>query len=113
MFFPTASYISDPQLSTHNLQRAAEAAGGTFQFNQQVVAIPAENNRVTGVVLADNTRINAPIVINVSGPYSMIVNRMAGANADMTITVKPVRQEVVSVAPPGGATCCKAHSDSI
>ncbi|MBV1862649.1 MAG: sigma-54-dependent Fis family transcriptional regulator, partial [Nannocystaceae bacterium] len=50
------------------------------------------------VVLADNTRINAPIVINVSGPHSMIVNRMAGADADMTITTKPVRQEVVHVA---------------
>jgi sarcosine oxidase, subunit beta len=102
VFFPTAGYISDPQLSTHNLQRAAEAAGGTFLFNQQVVEIPIENNRVTGVVLVDGTRINAPIVVNVSGPHSTIVNQMVGADADMTITTKPVRQEVVHVASPTG-----------
>lgn len=29
VFFPTAGYISDPQLATHNIQRAAEAAAGT------------------------------------------------------------------------------------
>ena len=28
VFFPCAGYISDPQLATHNIQRAAEAAGG-------------------------------------------------------------------------------------
>ena len=102
VFFPTAGYISDPQLATHNLQRAAEAAGGTFLFNSRVVEIPTENNRVTGVVLEDGTRIEAPIVVNVSGPHSTIVNKMVGADTDMKITTKPVRQEVVHVPSPKG-----------
>jgi len=40
VFFPTAGYISDPQLATHNIQRAAEAHGATFRFNAKVTAIP-------------------------------------------------------------------------
>ena len=38
VFFPNAGYISDPQLATHNLQRAAEAAGAEFAFNARVVS---------------------------------------------------------------------------
>ena len=39
VFWPTAGYISDPQLSTHNLQRAAEAKGAEFLFGREVVEI--------------------------------------------------------------------------
>ena len=40
VFWPTAGYISDPQLATHNLQRAAEAKGARFLFGRKVVEIP-------------------------------------------------------------------------
>ena len=40
VFWPTAGYISDPQLSTHNLQRAAEAKGSEFRFGREVVGDP-------------------------------------------------------------------------
>lgn len=102
VFFPTAGYISDPQLASHNLQRAAEAAGGTFLFNRKVVEIPVESGRVAGVVLDDGTRIDAPIVVNVAGPHSSQINRLAGAEADMRITTKPLRQEVVHLDSPAG-----------
>ncbi|MEO3431369.1 FAD-dependent oxidoreductase [Pelagibius sp. CAU 1746] len=102
VFFPTAGYISDPQLASHNLQRAAEAAGGAFLFNRKVVEIPVENGRVQGVVLDDGTRIAAPIVVNVAGPHSSQINRLAGAAADMRITTKPLRQEVVHLDSPEG-----------
>lgn len=102
VFFPTAGYISDPQLATHNLQRAAEAAGGTFLFKKKVVEIPVENGRVRGVVLDDGRRIDAPVVVNVAGPHSSKINAMAGADADMRITTKPLRQEVVHLDSPAG-----------
>ncbi|MDH3294838.1 MAG: FAD-binding oxidoreductase, partial [Acidimicrobiia bacterium] len=49
---PDAGYISDPQLSTHNLQRACEKVGGEFRFNTEVTAIHCDGDRVTGVALS-------------------------------------------------------------
>ncbi|HIP77902.1 MAG TPA: FAD-binding oxidoreductase [Kiloniellaceae bacterium] len=102
VYFPTAGYISDPQLASHNLQRAAEAAGGAFLFNRRVVEIPVSGGHVQGVVLDDGTRIAAPVVVNVAGPHSAQVNRLAGAEADMRITTQALRQEVVHVRAPEG-----------
>lgn len=102
LYFPTAGYISDPQLATHNLQRAAEAKGGQFRFNARVGEITAAGNRITGLVLEDGTRIGAPIVINVAGPHSAKVNQLAGADKDMRITTKALRQEVVHLPAPSG-----------
>ena len=102
VFWPTAGYISDPQLATHNLQRAAEAKGARFLFGRQVVEILKDGGRAAGVRLDDGAIIAAPIVVNVAGPHSAIVNRMAGALGDMTIQTRALRQEVVHVsAPPG------------
>ena len=102
VFFPHGGYINDPQLSAHNLQRAAEAHGATFQFGKRVVEIPQSGGRVSGVVLDDGTEISAPVVINVAGPHSSIVNELAGAGGDMRITTKALRQEVVHVPSPAG-----------
>jgi sarcosine oxidase subunit beta len=102
IFFPTAGYINDPQLASHNLQRAAEAVGATFLFNRKVVEIPRAGGRVAGVVLDDGTRIEAPLLINVAGPHSNVINRMAGVDDDMKITTRALRQEVVHVPSPAG-----------
>ena len=102
VFFPTAGYVTDPQLSTHNLQRAAEAKNGRFIFNRRVVEILQQNGRVSGVKLDDNSEVHAPIVVNVAGPASAKVNGMAGALGDMTITTRPLRQEVAHVPSPEG-----------
>ena len=57
VFFPQGGYVSDPQLATHNLQRAAEAHGAAFRFNAEVTEILREDGRVGGVRLADGSRI--------------------------------------------------------
>ncbi len=107
---PDAGYISDPQLSTHNLQRAAENVGGEFRFNTEVAAINQEARRVTGVTLSTGEVVEAPIVVNVAGPHSFVINRMAGLEGTMNITTKALRHEVHHVAsPPGvnyGTTGC-------
>lgn len=102
IFFPTAGYISDPQLATHNLQRAAESHGAEFLFRRSVVEIVKTDGRVSGVRLDDGREIASPVVVNVAGPHSAMVNAMAGADGDMTITTRPLRQEVVHVPSPAG-----------
>jgi len=102
VLFPAGGYISDPQLSTHNLQRAAEAKGGAFLFGKRVVEILKAGNRVTGVVLDDGEVIDTKVVINVAGPHSSKVNQMAGADKDMKITTRALKQEVVHVPSPDG-----------
>jgi len=102
VFFPTAGYISDPMLATHNLQRAAEARGAAFLFNRAVVEIPQQGGRVSGVVLDDGIRIETPVVVNVAGPHSDPINKMAGADGDMNIRTRALRQEVTHASSPAG-----------
>ena len=101
VYWPNGGYITDPQLATHNLQRAAEAKGAEFAFRRDVVSILTGGGRVRGVTLDGDETVRAPVVVNVAGPHSAIVNAMAGALDDMTIETKPLRQEVVHLpAPP-------------
>ena len=104
VFFPTAGYVGDPQLATRNLQTAAEAAGARFRFRARVVAIDRAGGRVAGVTLSDGTKVEAPVVVNVAGPHSAVVNRMAGILDEMTISTRALRQEVAYVPAPAGAT---------
>ena len=99
---PDAGYISDPQLSTHNLQRAAENVGTEFRFNAEVTAIGQVDGRVTGVELESGESLAAPIVVNVAGPHSFVVNRMAGLEGTMNISTRALRHEVHHVASPEG-----------
>ncbi|MCK5204694.1 MAG: FAD-binding oxidoreductase [Desulfobacterales bacterium] len=102
IFVPESGYITDPQLSTHNLQRAAEAKGGVFIFNAEVIDIYKKAGRVAGVQLQNGTQIDAPIVVNVAGPHSYIINRMAGVEEGMKIKTRALRQEVCHVPAPDG-----------
>ncbi len=102
VFFPTAGYVTDPALSSHNLQRAAEAKGARFRLGATVTEILTSAGRVGGVKLAGGEEIHAPVVINVGGPASSQVNRMAGVTDDMTISTRALRQEVVHVPSPEG-----------
>lgn len=89
-----SGYVNDPQLATHNLQRAAEAKGSEFRFSTAVAEILRGNGRVQGVVLDNGERIEAPIVVNVAGPHSFVINRMAGVEESMRIKTRALRHEV-------------------
>ncbi|WP_404710085.1 NAD(P)/FAD-dependent oxidoreductase [Sphingomonas sp. MMS24-J13] len=102
IFCPTGGYINDPQLACHNLAQASIARGATYRFNREVVEILRVDGRVTGLVLDDRERIEAPVVINAAGPHSSKINAMAGVAADMTIATGAMRQEVVHVPAPAG-----------
>src|SRR5215475_10571006 len=101
IYTPGSGYMNDPQLTSHNLQRAAEAHGGEFLFRQVVGEIRRADGRVTGVTLTDGTEIDAPVVVNVAGPHSFVINRMAGVEDDMNVKTRALRHEVHHVpAPP-------------
>lgn len=99
---PIAGYITDPQLATHNLQRAAEAKGGEFMFGAEVTEIRVEDGRVAGVTLDNGTLVDAPIVVNVAGPHSFVINEMAGVADSMNIKTRALRHEVHHVPSPNG-----------
>ena len=102
IFVPESGYITDPQLSTHNAQMAAEAKGGEFRFHAEVVDILKKDGRVAGVQLKDGSRVYAPVVINIAGPHSYLINRMAGVEKGMKIKTRALRQEVCHVPAPEG-----------
>lgn len=102
VFFPTAGYVTDPQLAAQNMQRAAEAAGAEFRFNCDVAEIRRAGGRVAGVTLADGTAIDAPVVVNAAGPFSSKVNALAGVAGEMRIRTRAQRQEVAHVPAPAG-----------
>jgi sarcosine oxidase subunit beta len=100
IFTPDAGYVSDPRLATHNLMRAAEHHGCEFLFGTEVRAIRTSAGRAAGVELAGGHRIDAPVVVNVAGPHSFEINRLAGVADDMTITTRALRHEVHHMPPP-------------
>ncbi|MEV7186419.1 FAD-dependent oxidoreductase [Kitasatospora sp. NPDC093102] len=102
LFTPDAGYVDDPQLAAQNLADAAVELGARFFLHHTVVAVDRHTDRVTGIGLADGTRIAAPVVVNAAGPWSGGLNRLAGVGGDFTIGVRPLREEVHQVAAPDG-----------
>ncbi len=100
VLFHAGGYVSDPKLSAHNAQRAAEAHGAKFRFRTEVTEIRQEGGRVAGVTLSDGTRIDAPVVVNVAGPHSSIINQMAGVRDSMKMSTRALRHEVAHVKAP-------------
>jgi len=99
---PDGGFVDDAQLAAANLAAAAQRRGVTFRFRSTVVGVRQTGGRVTGVDLADGVALSAPVVVNVAGPWSSGLNRIAGVGDDFTISVRPLRQEVHQVpAPPG------------
>ncbi|MBW1714105.1 MAG: FAD-binding oxidoreductase, partial [Deltaproteobacteria bacterium] len=102
IYCPGGGYMSDPQLSTHNVQVACQAKGGQFLFNAEVVDIRRQDGRVLGVTLKSGEQIDAPVVVNVAGPHSFIINRLAGVEEGMNIKTRALRHEVHHVPSPQG-----------
>ena len=100
--WPNAGYITDPALSSQNMLDAARLHGAEVRHGAEVAEILQSGGRVSGVKLSDGSEVHAPVVINVAGPGSAIINEMAGVLDDMTIHTRPLRQEVVHVPSPEG-----------
>ncbi|MGP8010586.1 MAG: NAD(P)/FAD-dependent oxidoreductase, partial [Acidimicrobiales bacterium] len=102
IFMPDAGFVDDPQLAAHNLIAAAQQLGATVVFNRVITKIIERAGRVGGVQFSEGEKIDAGIVINAAGPWSGIINRMAGVGSDFTVTTRPLRQEVHYLPAPSG-----------
>ena len=100
IFIPAGGYINDPQLSVHNVQRAAEAKGATFRFKAEVTDIRQEGGRVYGITLQGDEEIDTPIIVNAAGPHSFVINSMAEVDKSMKISTRALRHEVHFVPAP-------------
>ncbi len=97
VYVPESGYVSDPKLSTHNVEMAVRNMGGDFMFNTEVTDILKKEGRAAGICLKDGQVIQAPVVINVAGPHSYLINRMAGVEDEMNIKTRALRVEVAHV----------------
>ena len=117
IYYEEGGYISDPVLSVHNVQVAAESHGAQFKFNAQVSGILKEGDMVSGVTLEDSTRIEAPVVVNAAGPHSFVINRMASVEKGMKIKTRALRHEVAHLPAPEGfdyeSTGCPSSDSDI
>lgn len=105
VFFPRGGYVNDPKLSAKNVQSASERQGSVFKFKREVKRIVVEGGRVAGVELDGEEIVRSRVVVNVAGPHSSIVNRMAGVHDKMNLSTRALRHEVAHVpAPPGFST---------
>jgi sarcosine oxidase subunit beta len=102
IFFPRGGYVSDPALTAQNAEHAAKARGSEFRYRAEVVAVRRKDGRVAGVTLEDGTTIDARVVVNVAGPHSHKINRMAGVYDAMKMKTRALRHEVAHVPAPAG-----------
>ncbi|MEM7269312.1 MAG: FAD-dependent oxidoreductase [Pseudomonadota bacterium] len=102
MWFPRSGYVSDPAQASANAEYAAIQNGAEFLYNSEITEILTENGRTAGVKLSDGREISAPVVVNVAGPHSSVINKMAGVYDEMAIKTRPLRHEVVHVPAPEG-----------
>lgn len=65
---------------------------------------PGAADKVEGLELADGRRLHARVVVNAAGPHSSSITALAfhgaGVPNDMTVTTRPLRQEVRCPAQP-------------
>ncbi|MEL6239846.1 MAG: FAD-dependent oxidoreductase [Pseudomonadota bacterium] len=102
VFWPNGGYVTDPALSAQNLAEASRTQGSEYRLGAEVTEILTSRGRVKGVKLSNSAEIHAPVVVNVAGPASSRINAMAGVLDDMTISTRPLRQEVAHVPAPKG-----------
>jgi sarcosine oxidase subunit beta len=99
-WMPESGFVDDPQLAAHNLMAAAARHGAEFRFRSRVTAIRRSGERVIGLDFADGTQVAVPVVVNVAGPHSGAINKLAGVMDDFEVKVRPMRQEVHEVRAP-------------
>ena len=112
IFSKHGGYVSDPLLAAQNFAQAAKREGVNFRFKKAVVGIEKQDGRVCGVKVKDFDSqskkaldtgvevITADVVVNVAGPWSTLINQMAGAGSDFTMELKPLRAEVHQISTP-------------
>ena len=77
LFEPGAAHVT-PVLANEDMLEAARTAGVDVRFHSPVTAVPSAGGRVRGVGLADGSTIDAPVVVNATGPWCNRLDALAG-----------------------------------
>jgi glycine oxidase len=89
----------DPRKLTAALVRALANDGGELRLNAPVASLSVAGDRVTGVKLADGTRVTAGNVVVAAGPWSSALD---GVPAGASIPVHPIKGQILRLHDPAG-----------
>ncbi|NIM63402.1 MAG: FAD-dependent oxidoreductase, partial [Acidobacteria bacterium] len=92
VFEEDAGYVVSPGVATQNLRRAGERDGVRFLLNTEVAAVDHPAGGGFATRMTDGTVDESDVVINVAGPHSAHVNRMAGV--ELPLQTRALRREV-------------------
>lgn len=92
IFEEDAGYVVFPGLAAQNLRQAAEREGARFLLNHRVSRIQKADSGLFQVETGQGTTVEAEVVVNVSGPHSGIINRLAGVT--LPLETRALRREV-------------------
>lgn len=125
-YFPSEGWIDGPLLA-HSMVRLAGDAGATLCFGSEVVAVERQNDRISGVRLANGERIAADMVVNCAGPWADRIARLAGrelplaptlgfitrvSGAPVDIVKRVVHTLTLDIRPDGGGLFALHHRDA-
>ncbi len=92
VFEEDAGFVVSPGVATHNLRRAGERDGVRFLLNTEVTAVERNGRDAFLTRMNDGTARESDVVINVAGPHSGRVNRLAGV--ELQLETRALRREV-------------------
>lgn len=99
VFERDAGYVVSPQLAAQNLHDVGCRDGVAFRLGRRVIALDRDvDGRRFALRFDDGARLGADVVVNVAGPHSSVVNRLAGAS--LPIETRALRREVCAVTNP-------------
>ena len=79
LYFPKAGFINDPLLATQNIQsRQQNAMARNFTWANGWCRLNRRTAGSAAVTLDCGATLEAPVVVNASGPHSYKINEMAG-----------------------------------
>jgi sarcosine oxidase subunit beta len=98
VFEADGGYIVAPTLAARNLREAGERAGVQFVLGREVTSIKRQDNDRFHVELDASESMVTDILINVAGPHSARINRMADVRLPME--TRALRREVHTLTNP-------------
>ncbi len=92
VFEADAGYVVSPGLATRNLRSAGERDGVRFLMNREVLEIRKTDGGGFRLTTGDGMSVCSDVVINVGGPHSAGINRLAGV--ELPLQTRALRREV-------------------
>ncbi len=96
-----SDHAVDPRALLPALARALRACGGELRENAPVAAVTRSGERVTGVELADGSRVSAGAVVIAAGVWSAEIRGLQTGPAD-PVPLRPVKGQIMRLHDPAG-----------